>query len=199
MRLNINLATRPYEDARQFWQQWGGGVTALGLLTVILLYVVLFQWLEAREASRLIRQGQEQIAALDNQKAADQALLNRPENRSTRDRSQFLNDLFQRKSFSWTQVFEELERVMPPRLHVVSIKPEMTPENQLQLSLSVAGESRERALDLVRRMEGSRHFQQTQIRSETQYSGGNPGDNVQFDIRALYVPETAFAAARRSP
>jgi len=28
--------------------------------------------------------------------------------------------LIQRKSFSWTRVFEDLEQVMPPNLHVVS-------------------------------------------------------------------------------
>ena len=46
--------------------------------------------------------------------------------------SQFLNDLFLRKAFSWTRVFEDLERVMPPRLHVVSIHPATNTDNQLE-------------------------------------------------------------------
>ena len=29
MRLDINLATRPYEDAREFWVRWGLGVGLL--------------------------------------------------------------------------------------------------------------------------------------------------------------------------
>jgi len=37
MRLNINLATRPYEDAREFWSRWGLGVGALGVVTLILI------------------------------------------------------------------------------------------------------------------------------------------------------------------
>ena len=49
--------------------------------------------------------------------------LNRPENRNTRDESQFLNELIERKSFSWTRVLENLEKVMPPRVHLVSISP----------------------------------------------------------------------------
>ena len=42
----------------------------------------------------------DQSAARDNEKAAALALLNLPQNSTTRDRSQFLNDLFQRKAFS---------------------------------------------------------------------------------------------------
>src|SRR5437667_5121300 len=166
MRVDINLATQPYQDARRFWLRWGGALVALGLLTLILLYSVLTGWVSARKDRDLIRQREAQIAARDQERAQAEALLSRPENRSTRDRSQFLNDLFQRKAFSWTKVFEDLERVMPPRLHVVSIKPEMGEDNQLEIKLAVAGESRDRALELVRRMEASKRFQQTHIETE---------------------------------
>ena len=189
MRVDINLATQPYQDARRFWLRWGGALVALGLLTLILLYSALTGWVSARKDRDLIRQREAQIAARDQERAQAEALLNRPENRSTRDRSQFLNDLFQRKAFSWTKVFEDLERVMPPRLHVVSIRPEMGSEAGLNIKLVVAGESRERALDLVRKMEASQRFQQTRIDQETAQIGQSAGDKVQFDISAVYVPE----------
>jgi type IV pilus assembly protein PilN len=189
MRVDINLATQPYQDARRFWLRWGGALVALGLLTLILVYSALTGWVSARKDRDLIRQRQAQIAARDQEKTQAEALLNRPENRSTRDRSQFLNDLFQRKAFSWTKVFEDLERVMPPRLHVVSIRPEMGADAGLNIKLVVAGESRERALELVRRMEASQRFQQTRIDQETSEVRQTAGDNVQFDISAVYVPE----------
>jgi len=86
-------------------------------------------------------------------------------------------------------VFEELERVMPPRLHVISIQPEFAPDNELAIKLVVAGDSRDRALDLVRKMEESQHFQQTQIEQESTEagSGATAGDTVKFNISALYV------------
>ena len=189
MHVDINLATQPYQDARRFWFRWGGALLALGLLTLILVYSTLTGWVSARKDRDLIRQRRAQIAARDQEKAQAEALLSRPEHRNTRDRSQFLNDLFQRKAFSWTKVFEDLERVMPPRLHVVSIRPEMGSDAGLNIKLVVAGESRERALDLVRKMEASQRFQQTRIDQETAQSGQSAGDNVQFDISAVYVPE----------
>ena len=98
--------------------------------------------------------------------------MNLPQNSSTtRDRSQFLNDLFQRKAFSWTKAFENLEQVMPPRLHVISIHPELSPDNELEIKLIVAGDSREHALDLVSKMEASQHFHDTYIEEENTQSG----------------------------
>ena len=75
--------------------------------------MVIAGWVAARKDRSLIAQREEQIAARDQEKTKAEGILNLPENRSTRDRSQFLNELFRRKAFSWTRVFEDLERVMP--------------------------------------------------------------------------------------
>lgn len=196
MRVDINLATRPYEDSGSLLLRWGGALAALSLFTLVLLYMVLAGWAAARKDRSLIAQREQQIAARDQEKIKAEEILNLPENRSTRDRSQFLNDLFRRKAFSWTRVFEDLERVMPARLHLVSIQPATNTDNQLEFKLVVAGESRERALELVRKMESSQHFQQTQIEQESSQPGQTPGDNVQFDLNAVYIPELAGAGLR---
>jgi type IV pilus assembly protein PilN len=191
MRLDINLASQPYQDAQRFWFQWGGALIALGILSIGLLYFTFLGWRGARKDRSLIRQYEQQIAERDKEKADAQTLMNLPQNASTRDRSQFLNDLFYRKAFSWTRVFEDLEEVMPPRVHVVSIQPELGSNNELAIKLVVAGDSRDRALELVRKMEASKHFQQTEIEQETSENGNssNPADTIKFDISALYVPE----------
>jgi type IV pilus assembly protein PilN len=189
MHININLATAPYEDLRKFWMRWGAPLAALGIITLILLYSVIIGLITAHKDNNLIRQRETQIASRDEEKTAAQALLNLPQNRATHDRSQFLNDLFERKAFSWTRVFEDMEQVMPARLHVVSIKPEMGDDNQLLIKLIVAGESRDRALELVRRMEASKRFQQTHIQAESELASASGTDKVQFEISAVYVPE----------
>jgi len=189
MRVDINLASRPYEDARRFWLRWGGGLVALGILTLLLLVMTANGWVAARKDRQLIQQYEAQSLARDREKADALALLNLPQNSTTRDRSQFLNDLFQRKAFSWTKAFEDLEQIMPPRLHVVSIHPELAPDNELEIKLIVAGDSREHALDLVSKMEDSKHFHDTYIEEENTTPNGASGDTVQFHITALYVPE----------
>jgi type IV pilus assembly protein PilN len=189
MRLDINLATHPYEDARRFWFRWGGALVGLGIVTLGLLFMVATGWMNASKDRKLMRQQQAEISARDRERSAAQTLMNLPQNAATRDRSQFLNDLFFRKSFSWTRVFEDMEQVMPPGLHVVSIHPELDADNDLQIKLTVAGESRDRAIELAQKMEDSAHFQQTHIDEETAQVGSNSAsDLVQFQISALYVP-----------
>jgi type IV pilus assembly protein PilN len=200
MRIDINLASQPYEDSRQLWLRWGSLLAVLGLLTLALLYSTVSGWLAANQDRKLMQQQEREIRGRDAAKARAEATLNLPENRTMRDRSQFLNDLFQRKAFSWTKVFEDLERVMPPRLHVVSIQPEMAGSNQLMLKLRVGGESRERAQELVRKMESSQRFQQTHIREElSAQSSQAQGDNVEFNISATYIPESESRARRNRP
>src|SRR5579871_1511884 len=189
MRLDINLASRPYEDARQFWMRWGTGLGVLTLVTLILLTVTITGWLNARRDHRTISQKKALIADRDAKRVEAEEFLNRPENRTTRDDSQVLNELIERKAFSWTLVLENLEKVMPARVHLVSMNPELDEDNQLALKMVVAGDLRERAMELVRRMEDSRRFAETKIVDERSMQT-TTGDTEQFDILALYIPET---------
>ncbi len=192
MRLDINLASQPYEDARQFWMRWGTAVGVAGLLTLVLLAADVTGWINARRDRAAIAEKRAMIADRDRIRAEAERVLNLPQNRATRDESQLLNELIERKAFSWTRVLENLEKVMPPHVHLESITPQLDEDNQLGLKMTVAGDSRERALELARRMEESRRFAQTQVTTE-RFQQSNTGDNEQVEIVALYVPEPLIA------
>jgi type IV pilus assembly protein PilN len=192
MRLDINLATQPYEDARQFWLRWGTALAAVAILTLALMTITITHWFDARRDHAEIAKYRADIAQRDRIRQQAEAFLNQPENRATRDQSLFLNALIERKSLSWTYVLEDLEKVMPSRVHLVSIHPELDEENQLTLKMVVAGDSRDKALELARRMEESRHFAQTYIETEHSAPAGT-GDTVQFNINGIYIPEVASA------
>jgi type IV pilus assembly protein PilN len=199
MQININLASQPYEDSRQFWTYWGTGIGLLALLTALLVFLAVNGFIEGSRDRQQMAKLKTQLAQFDRERSQAEAMLNQPQNRIVRDQSRFLNDLFARKAFSWTLAFEQLEQVMPAHLHVISIHPGISPDNNLELKLVVGGETREQALDLVRKMEGSKHFKQTHIdteKFETSGSGNNGNnDRVQFDIDALYVPSTENRAS----
>jgi Tfp pilus assembly protein PilN len=189
MRLDINLATQPYEDARQFWLRWGTALAAAAIITLALLTITITGWFAARRDHAKIADLRAEIAQRDQTRQQAEQFLNRPENRATRDQSQFINELIERKSLSWTHVLEDLEKVMPPHVHLVSIRPALDEGNQLTLKMVVGGDSRERAIELARRMEDSRRFTQTYINTEHTANAGS-GDTVQLDIDGIYVPDT---------
>ncbi|MFZ3262705.1 MAG: hypothetical protein WA172_01775 [Terriglobales bacterium] len=193
MRLDINLATRPYEDAREFWGRWGTGIVLLAVLTLGLIGWTVRSFENAGRDRHNIAQLQQQIAKRDQERAQAQAFLDMSANRSTRDQSQFLNGLIRRKAFSWTSVFEDLEQVMPANLHVVSLRPEFNDQNEMLLDMRVVGDNRAAAVELVQRMEGSKHFQSAQLLQEGAQSEGG---GVVATVVSTYVPDATIGSGK---
>src|SRR5215472_13223573 len=198
MHIDINLASRPYEDARQFWTRWGTALGVLGLLTLVLLVLDITGFVASHHDRVVMAQTRALIADRDRTRAEADRVLNLVENRTTRDQSRYLNELIERKAFSWTRVLENLEKVMPPRVHLVSISPQLDENNELALKMTVAGDSRDRAVELERRMEESRRFAQTSISREARFESQN-GDTLQFEISAIYIPESLLNASGGAP
>ena len=195
MRIAINLATEPYQDARRFARFWGLVLGGTALVTALLVYGALANWHTGRVEARTLEGERQILARYEAQEAAAMAILNRPENRDVRTRSELINGLIRRKQFSWTLIFADLERLMPPRLHVLSISPLVDKSNQIIVTMTVAGDSRDRAVELVQNMEKSRSFRYPEVLSESNALnlGQNRGpatDGIRFDIRAQYVPDT---------
>lgn len=196
MRLRINLASQPYEVARAYQRRMTMVIAALGALAVVLVGYILYNRAHTRTINRQITAIQAQMDGLDREETQARAILNKPANRVIADQSDFLNELFARKSLSWTRIFTELEHIVPADLHVVSMKPEYTKTNDLVVHIVVATDSRDRAVEMVRHMEKSNHFRQAQVVAETVVSNtsaqtSGPAANIQFDIAAVYVPTGA--------
>jgi len=196
MRVAINLASQPYEVAREYQRRMGLAIIALGVIAVLLVGYIIYQRGHTRSINRQLAAVQQQINALDREEAQARAILNKPVNKEIAEQSDFLNELFARKALSWTRIFSELEKIVPGDLHVVSMKPEYTKTNDLVLHVVVATDSRARAVELMRHMEKSNHFRQAQVVAEsvvgnTSAATAGPASNIQFDIAAVYVPSAA--------
>lgn len=189
MRIDINLASQPYQDSARFWSYWATGLGLLSLVTILLLYFTATGFIRAGQDRQQIAKYKADIARYDEEHSRSEAILNRPENRAMREQSQFLNELFERKAFSWTRVFEDLEQVMPAHVHVISIHPDAATDNNAEIKLTVGGASQDQALDLVKKMENSKRFRETKIEAVKFATDQQQNtDPVQFDIVTSYVP-----------
>jgi type IV pilus assembly protein PilN len=133
---------------------------------------------------------------MQRQQASYQALMRQPQNAAVLTQSDFLNDLFRRKAFSWTAIMTDLETVLPAGVQVLSIDPQVSPSGHVTIRMRVSG-ARDRAVDLVKNLEGSKHFASPRLSSEalaTANSGNqqalpvNASADVNFDILADYKP-----------
>ena len=188
MRLNINLASQPYDDARRFMMIWS---SMLGGLSVILLVLVIFlvrHWQNYRHMSANLHREDQVLQDLNNKQKQGMDILNESSNKDVRDRSDFINSLIQRKEVSWTRIFVDLERLMPSHLRVLGIAPKVK-DDKIMIEMVLDGDSRERAAELARRMEQSNVFRDAQIDDEA--LGNNNGQpDWHFHVTAEYLPGT---------
>ncbi len=213
MRSKINLATQPYEDAQQYLLRWGPVVFLLLLVTIGLVWMTVRNVRSSSDINRQLSQMRSNIGSLDREKASADTMLALPQNHGTVQKSQYLNAIFARKAFSWTTVFSDMEKLMPPGLHVISIAPELDAQNQLQVHIIVGGEKRERAIQLVRNLEQTPRFRNVVLRSDITSQGmtgirngsgralsttDEDRDVIKFDIVAQYIPSTAGANTSES-
>jgi type IV pilus assembly protein PilN len=194
MRLDLNLATQPYEDARRFYGQWLPILGLLGALAIGLSWFAVSQYTEYRRQNQELNELRAKLTELEKTKKEAQEFLARPDNSGTRDQAAYMNELIRRKAFSWTQVMSDLEKLMPPQVKVAAIKPSLTPEGALEFTLTVNTRRRDSGIELVRRMEGSPRFAYPQMRTERSQSDDKSGDTeYQLDIWALYQPSVKGA------
>ena len=102
MRFNINLASQPYEDAQRFYFTWIPLTAVLAALAVFMSVTAWQRHSESRSVQTQLAEKHQQMDQLEKEEAEARVTLNLPQNSGTRDQSQFLNELFTRKSFSWT-------------------------------------------------------------------------------------------------
>jgi len=182
MRITLNLATRPFADLGPAMKRLRIAMGALAL-TAILLGVALHAIHQKAESARARDHSLDgQIARIANAQLLKQSAV--------------LNRLFDAKAFSWTLAMEDLETVLPSGVQVTTLEPDRGKDGRILVRLRVLG-PRDRAVDLVRNLEHSRHFLLPRIVSENAESQTAPGqrldpvsasDRVQFDLLAEYNP-----------
>jgi type IV pilus assembly protein PilN len=197
MKITLNLASKPYVDV-------GSIIKRLRILMAIFLLLAVPLWLTLRAERKKAEASTARVEAVENsvqrlqhQQQSYQALMRQPQNAAVLTQSDFLNSLFRRKAFSWTATMTDLETVMPSGVQVLSIEPEVSADGEVAIRLRVSG-ARDRAIELVRNLEKSRHFAYPRLAGEAlATSTGGPNQEVQqisagiqvnFDILADYRP-----------
>jgi type IV pilus assembly protein PilN len=198
MRITLNLATRPYADEGPAIKRLRIGMLVLVVILGLLgLGVLHFHQTALRMAAQEAAIDQS-IAQIRQEEQGYQVQMQQPDNAKVLTQAEFLNQLFEEKTFSWTAAMEDLERVLPLGVQVTAIEPNRGKDGRLTLRLRVSGQ-RERSVEMLRNMEHSRRFIAPRISAEnTENSSSGSGDvvsvkdagKVSFDVLAEYNPAT---------
>ena len=209
MKITLNLATRPYADQGPALKRLRIGMAVLAAILIALGFGLMHFH---QSALRMMAQEEtinRAIAAKQHEEQGYRTQMQQPANARVLQQAEFLNGLFDEKSFSWTAAMEDLERVLPAGVQVTALEPTRAKDGRLTLHIRVSGQ-RDRAVQMVRDMEHSKRFASPRISGEnTENSQGSlqsvrDTGKVSFDVLAEYNPptlderKTEIAAQKRS-
>ena len=197
MRVPINLASRPYENLRPVYN----AASLAAILLVALALVVAWADWQNRRDTRLLTEQVSQLEAAMADLAREQLELEqglrRPEMQEIRERSAFLNSLIVRKSLSWTQMFMDLETILPPRAQVTAIRPRLNQSQQVEVTLTVAAASMGPLVEFLQKLESARQFGSPEVHSQRPPANLGEQEQIMMDLTVLYrqaAPDTSSSA-----
>ncbi len=184
--MNIpNLSSRPFLNTRPVWLL----IVAAGTLALVLSAVNLNLWIVsnlgleeqlARERTLAAEQ-----AKLVGEMKADLAALDRVPWRSLNRRVEDINLVLHEHAFSWLQLFDDVERVLPREVRIIRIAPTVGKEG-VELGLDGVARDRDAFLDLLDNLIADPAFDEPRPRSERMPEQSSSA-GYEFTVSVKYV------------
>ncbi|MBI4461075.1 MAG: hypothetical protein HY648_13590 [Acidobacteria bacterium] len=194
MRIPINLASAPYENLRPYYTT---AVTAAVVLLVLVLLAITKERHDRQETLLLTQQTQQMERDQEELRREEQAWehwLATPAVQQIQTRSAFLNSLLLRKSLSWTEMFKDLEKILPARAQVLSIRPSLNASSEVELTLTVSATEMGPLVELLRRLEASARFGAPAVQAQ-QFSSSRADNSIRMEVSTRYRQELADSEA----
>jgi type IV pilus assembly protein PilN len=186
MRVRLNLATKPLETHRKFI----AGSTLVGLLAAIVFLSLGWHVYLARKANAEMRAKSAkilvQVAELEQQRAVLDRFFALDENARLHDRAAFINSLIDARSFNWTLMFMDLEKVLPPGVRVISIEPKQE-KGRIEVKFTIGATSDDAKLKFLKALEDSKTFTHIELATTTHPIAGPSGDQIVVELTAEYL------------
>ncbi len=192
MNKRLNVATKPFANRGLPW------IVTVALVTFSLVVLALFAR-ATTEANAKAASVQQEIVSL-NQK--EQLILKDAEavkNSLTRDQLQSLksaHELVDRKRFSWSRLFADLEGVLPDEVRVsrIAVRQVNTVGGRTvaDLELAVVAKSPNIVTDMIANMDKQAIFKAELNNQNLQKGKGESGS--EYELKVQYTPSSGFAS-----
>jgi type IV pilus assembly protein PilN len=189
MKVRLNLATNPLQTHRKFLAV-SSLIGVIAGLTVLALGWHAYSVRRSNEALRAraaaVRQ---EVVALMGQREKLEEFFREEQNARLNERSTFLNSLIDEQSLNWTQMFMDLEKVLPNGVRLVSIEPAHE-KGRVLVKLQVGAISDEAKLKFMRALESSPAFKdlrEVNERTSDPQQGTGDVDRLQIQLTVVYA------------
>ncbi len=163
MRVTVNLASEPFRRDRSMLAASVIVGVALAAVLSMLTSLAVVERGTAAQSRRDIAVLERQVQQLSGEQSKLEQALRRPENAEVLNKVLFINSLLYRKGISWTKIFSDLEAVMPFNVRLISIRPQVDSQNNVLLDMVVGSQTQTPVIDMLKRMEQSPSFGETEV------------------------------------
>jgi type IV pilus assembly protein PilN len=186
MKVRLNLSTRPLETHRRFLAGAGVAGVVAGIFFLALGWHV-YSVRKADEAQRAkLAKIRQEMIGLERQRTDLERFFAQPENDRLHERSAFLNTLIDEQSLNWTQMFMDLEKILPAGVRVVSIEPKHE-KGRVEVKLIVGAMNDEAKIKFLHALEASPAFTHVELITERISTPGTPGpDRLEVELNVVY-------------
>lgn len=162
-RIGVNLASEPFARTRPVIVGTAAASVLLVGLLILLITLSVLEKGQAAEASANIARLERQTRALNAEQTRLEGILRQPENAEVLERSLFLNNLLYAKGISWTRLFDDLEKVMPHNVRLMTIRPQAMGQSDVMLDMVVGAEFPGPVVEMFKNLESSPMFKDTLV------------------------------------
>lgn len=155
MKTPVNLAARPFRNEAGPNLLFAAGVVAAGMLTV--RHVVLLGTLVGESASTLNRRVAGLEAEVRQTRQAAQAVRGPAPNPATLAEWRAVQDLVDRRVFSWGDLLARLETALPAGVRLTTIEPSVV-RGKLTVQLVAVARTREEGFEVIKALEAAGGF-----------------------------------------
>ena len=185
MILNVNLATEPLETHRRFRVF----SAALGVVSIVVFVALAWRVYILWKAETAFRTESASVSREMEELTAQREKLDRffsePDNARLNDRASFVNTIIDARSFNWTHMFMDLEKILPLGVHVISIEPKQV-SGQASVKLTIGAASDEAKQIFLHALEQSSVFSHLQLISVRAPTRQASGDQVELELTVIY-------------
>jgi Fimbrial assembly protein (PilN). len=169
--IHLNLARRPFRDYRPVYV----AVVVMALLTAFLALNNVDTLLRYRTETRTTRANiarlEGQIQDEQRQAEAFTQRLKGVDVKLLSSQTEFANTQLAERAFSWSELLDRLERVLPADVRLQSVSPSFDKDGLVHLSMTCIAKTGEGLTATINRFNADKHFSNAFPTSETLQAG----------------------------
>ncbi len=194
--LDLNLSSHPFRNNTLLWAAHGVACAALIAFSVWNVNAFLDASRSRNELRAQVDLIEQRMNALEVRDRRAQAGIARHDVKDLSLQASTANSVIYMKALSWTRLFNLLERVVPPEVKTIAVRPsfgpashtgreQAVPEEAVPVSVQGIAQSIEAFLELERSLIMDTHFDQVEPEKTDLLQGGE----IAFEVSFLYYPD----------